>query len=200
VPGPHVIRWGESNLAGKQVTKVRAAEPTKEFAMEGQFIGFVADGPKLKYLKLLSAQQEYWFKLPKEQRTSRDWDLQPQEWIRVSGERKQDRKTGTFKLKAHEVHRTSAMAAVPKPQAKILVCGKSDCWKRGGREVCHALQATLQQQGLEQQVAIVKTGCMDRCKAGPNIVIMPSKARYTRVQPSEVPALMKECFTLESLV
>jgi (2Fe-2S) ferredoxin len=179
---------------------MHAAECTKEFTMEGQFIGFVADGPKLKYLKLLSAEQEYWFKLPKEQRTSKAWDLQPQEWIRVFGERKQDRKTGTLKLKAHAVHRTSAMAAVPRPQAKILVCGKSDCWKRGGREVCHALQETLQQQGLEQQVTIVKTGCMDRCKAGPNVVIMPVKTRHTRVQPSEVAALVKECFVSKSLV
>jgi (2Fe-2S) ferredoxin len=179
---------------------MHAAEFTKEFTMEGQFIGFVADGPKLKYLKLLSAQQEYWFKLPKDQRAPKDWDLKPQEWIRVFGERKQDRKTGTLKLKAHEVYRTSAMAVVPKPQLKILVCSKSDCWKRGGREVCHALQATLQQQGLEQQVAIVKTGCMDRCKAGPNVVIMPAKTRHTRVQPSEVPALVKECSVSKSLV
>ena len=180
---------------------MHAAEFTPEFTMEGQFIGFVTDGPKLKYLKLLSAQREYWFKLPKDQRASEDWDLKTQEWIRVSGERKQDRKTGTFKLKAHEVQRTTTVvAAVAKPQAKILVCGKSDCWKRGGREVYHALQETLHQQGLEQQVAMVKTGCMDRCKVGPNVVIMPSKARHTRVQPSDVPALVKECLVSKSLI
>jgi NADH:ubiquinone oxidoreductase subunit E len=180
---------------------MHAAESAPEFTMEGQFIGFVADGPKLKYLKLLSAQQEYWFKLPKDQRASEDWNLKPQEWIRVSGERKQDRKTGTFKLKVHEVHRTTtAVSSVARPQAKILVCGKSDCWKRGGREVCHALQETLQKQGLEQQVTIVKTGCMDRCKAGPNVVIMPNKTRHTRVQLSEVPALVKECSVPKALV
>jgi NADH:ubiquinone oxidoreductase subunit E len=174
---------------------------TVEFTTEGQFIGFVADGPKLKYLKLLSAQQEYWFKLPKDQRTAEDWDLKPKEWLRVSGERKQDGKTGTFKLKVHEVHRmASAVAPVARPQAKILVCGKSDCWKRGGKEVCHALQKTLQEQGLEQQVTIVKTGCMDRCKAGPNVVIMPSKVQHTRVRPSEVPNLVKECSVSKSLI
>ncbi|MGA7954374.1 MAG: (2Fe-2S) ferredoxin domain-containing protein, partial [Gloeobacterales cyanobacterium] len=129
---------------------MQAAEFTPEFTMEGQFIGFVTDGPKLKYLKLMSSQREYWFKLSKDQRAFEDWDLKPQEWIKVSGERKQDRKTGTFKLKAHEVQRTTTVVStVPKPQAKILVCGKSDCWKRGGREVYHALQETLQQQGIE---------------------------------------------------
>ncbi len=180
---------------------MHAKEFTPEFTVEGQFIGFVSDGPKLKYLKLLSAQQEYWFKLPKDQRASEDWNLKPQEWIRVSGERKQDRKTGILKLKAHEVHRTTtAVASAPKPQAKILVCGKSDCWKKGGKEVCHALQEALQEQGLEQRVAIVKTGCMDRCKAGPNVVIMPSKVRHTRVRPSEVPALVKECSGSKSLI
>jgi NADH:ubiquinone oxidoreductase subunit E len=180
---------------------MHAEEFTPAFTMEGQFIGFVADGPKLKYLKLLSSQREYWFKLPKDQRASEDWDLKPQEWIKVSGERKQDHKTGTFKLKVHEVYRTTtALASVPKPQAKILVCGKSDCWKRGGREVCQVLQETLQQQGLDQHITIVKTGCMDRCKAGPNVVIMPSKARHTRVQPSDVPALVKECSLSKSHV
>ncbi len=172
-----------------------------EFTVEGQFIGFVEDGPKLKYLKLMRSQQEYWFKLPKDLRSAEDWDLKPQDWLSISGEAKQDRKTGTLKLKAHSIHKaTTAVSSVARPQAKILVCGKSDCWKRGGREVCQALQETLQKQGLDQQVTIVKTGCMDRCKAGPNVVLMPNKTRHTRVKPSDVPALVNECSASKPLV
>lgn len=55
----------------------------------------------------------------------------------------------------------------PKEQrvATILMCQKSDCMKRGGKAVCQALQETLSDRGLQNQVTIKGTGCMKQCKA-----------------------------------
>lgn len=80
------------------------------------------------------------------------------------------------------------------PSATILVCQKSDCWKRGGSQVCQALEQHLRDRGLENQVTIQATGCMKRCKAGPNMIIMPDKTRYSHIEPSEIPQMIDEHF------
>lgn len=82
----------------------------------------------------------------------------------------------------------------PQSQAKILVCQKSDCQKRGGRAVCQALETALSDRGLTDQVTIQGTGCLKQCKAGPNIVLMPDKTRYSRIEPAEIPAIIEKHF------
>lgn len=82
-----------------------------------------------------------------------------------------------------------------KTKAKILVCQKSDCQKRGGAAVCKALENALNARGLEGQVTVQGTGCLKQCKAGPNIVVMPDKTRYSRIKPAEIPAILDKHFT-----
>ncbi len=82
-----------------------------------------------------------------------------------------------------------------KIKAKILVCQKSDCQKRGGAAVCKALENALNSRGLEGQVSVQGTGCLKQCKAGPNIVVMPDKTRYSRIKPAEIPAILDKHFT-----
>lgn len=83
-------------------------------------------------------------------------------------------------------------------KATILVCQKSDCMKRGGKEVCQALEAAVSARGLESEVTIKGTGCMKNCKAGPNLV-MPDKTRYSRIKATQVPALMDKHFAADSV-
>jgi (2Fe-2S) ferredoxin len=86
--------------------------------------------------------------------------------------------------------------AAAKTQTKILVCQKSDCQKRGGAAVCKALENALKARGLEEQVTVQGTGCLKQCKAGPNIVVMPDKTRYSRIKPAEVPAIVDKHFAV----
>jgi NADH:ubiquinone oxidoreductase subunit E len=83
-------------------------------------------------------------------------------------------------------------------KAKILVCQKSDCQKRGGKAVCQALQAMIESRGLENQVKIQETGCLKLCKAAPNLIIMPDKVRYSRVDVREVSDLLDRHFVSEN--
>jgi (2Fe-2S) ferredoxin len=98
-----------------------------------------------------------------------------------------------------EVSSTTAdknVKAVAKTQTKILVCQKSDCQKRGGAAVCKALENALNARGLEGQVTVQGTGCLKQCKAGPNIVVMPDKTRYSRIKPAEIPAIVDKHFAV----
>jgi (2Fe-2S) ferredoxin len=86
--------------------------------------------------------------------------------------------------------------APAKTQTKILVCQKSDCLKRGAGGVCKALENALNSRGLEDQVTVQGTGCLKQCKAGPNIVVMPDKTRYSRIAPAEIPAIIDKHFAV----
>lgn len=98
-----------------------------------------------------------------------------------------------------------AKAAAKQSQAKgrkksrVLVCKKSSCRKRGADAVCQSLAMALDQAGLNSQVEIKLTGCMDRCKAGPNIVVMPDKTKYTRVSPNQIPTIIEQHWKHESI-
>jgi (2Fe-2S) ferredoxin len=175
---------------------------TADFVLEGRLLGYATDDHgKLKYLRL-STPLEYRIKLPKDLRQA----YSPGEWVRVAGVSKLDRQTGRMKLKAEQVTVTRPLSGLPSPAAPsqslkpetlkpetILVCQKSDCCKLGGKAVAAALQTAIADQGLSHQVVIKGTGCMKRCKAGPNLV-MPDKTRHAKIRPEAIPALVEQYF------
>ncbi|MEC4803153.1 MAG: (2Fe-2S) ferredoxin domain-containing protein [Jaaginema sp. PMC 1079.18] len=172
------------------------------FKLQGQLLAFVIkEGYKVKYLRIAVGDRELWIKLPKKVRTSLDPRLTPGCYLKIKGTQKQE-KTGELKLVAKSVklsqpsapEPSTATEKPPKTPARILVCGKSACRKRGGMQVCQVLENKLRDRGLEDQVQIKTTGCLKACKQGPNLIVMPDKKRYQRVQAPEVPAIVAEHF------
>ena len=189
------------------------------FNFEGRFLGYVVkQGYKVKGLRLATASGEYAVKLPKPLRVTLSPTLMPGEWLQLAGQQTWDPKKGTLKLEADSVRLTApvsqpveqarslgaapvaqegAIASVPQTRSvqaeKIFVCGKSDCCKRGGKAVTQALEQALSDRQLSDRVTIKATGCMKRCKAGPNLV-MPDKTRYSRIRPEEIPTLVDRHF------
>jgi len=178
------------------------------FELIGQFVGFIVkDGYKVKGLRLATDQGEISIKLSKEARAS-CFPLPPLGiTLRIMGEQRID-EDGEVKFKAYQViqlaedvlasegaialpPRAPRPAAAPKTAAKacISICQKSDCCKRGGREVMAALQHELETRELTGQITLRGTGCMKQCKAGPALV-MPDKTRHTRVRAEDVPQLL----------
>ncbi|MGK7922536.1 MAG: (2Fe-2S) ferredoxin domain-containing protein [Trichodesmium sp.] len=103
-----------------------------------------------------------------------------------------------LKLPATERTCSKSQEKCAAKKAQILVCQKSDCQKRGANKVCKALSEALNDHGLEDQVTIKKTGCLKKCKAGPNMVIMPNKAKYSRINSAEIPQVIKKHFAMEA--
>lgn len=176
-----------------------------DFSLVGQLLGFIIkDSYKIKYLRIAFADREYWVKPAKEIREQILETIVPGSWVEVRGMRKQSRKTGKVKLKANSVkpvkidNTTSIPVSVsespPLSKASILVCQKSSCWKRGGRAICQVLEESLRDRGLADKVQIKLTGCLKQCKQGPNLVMMPDKARYCQVRPERIPELLEEHF------
>lgn len=181
---------GKHNKQGTRVT---------EFSLEGRFLGLVLEDGDIKYLQLATTEGEIGIKLGKELRAAGDLQLSPGDWVRVVGEKKFSSKNGRIKLKAERVLLAGIQypAEISPPdatKAKILVCQKSDCLKRGGKAICQALEMALSDRGLAKQVVIKGTGCMKKCSSGPNLV-MSDKTRYSRVKVAQVPELLDKHYS-----
>lgn len=179
-----------------------------EFTLIGQLLDLIIHaGDKVKYLRVAVSEREYWIKLPKELRRNLDPAIAPGCWLEISGMQKHCLKTGKLKLKAGSV---SLAANPPFPQgvakpdnptkvakATILICHKSTCRQRGGAAICQAIAETLQEQGLADRVQVKKAGCLKQCQKGPNLIILPARAKYSRVDCRQVPSLLEEHFLNE---
>ncbi|NJM99340.1 MAG: (2Fe-2S) ferredoxin domain-containing protein [Phormidesmis sp. RL_2_1] len=88
----------------------------------------------------------------------------------------------------------SRSPAPTRQQQKILICHKSGCKKRGGRQLVAALEQTLQQYQLQDHVEIQYTGCQKRCSKAPGLTIMPGKHHYDRLSLKSIPTLIEKHF------
>ena len=176
-----------------------------EFTLKGSIQNVWMKEGKPKYITVLSHSSLFWIKLSKDVRSAAEATLTPGVDVEVRGRKKQDKKTGIIKLKADSVTSNQAslnpltqpaattVESSQKP-AKILVCQKSDCRRRGSDGICSLLAKELEERGLQDQVTIQKTGCLKQCKAGPNVVMLPDKTRYSNVEPEEIPTLIDQHF------
>jgi (2Fe-2S) ferredoxin len=173
---------------------------------------------KIKYLQLETEESSYWIKIPRQLKKQIP-NLSPGCQLEIRGRAKQGSKTGKIskiKYKAQtiiiiateslEVLNTPIQAKTqiasllpvlnskiqPKSKAKVLICGKSNCWKKGGQKVCGAIESVLSDRGLTQQIPIQKTGCLKQCKKAPTLIMMPDKARYNKVQPKQAREMVEQ--------
>ncbi|HBW57998.1 MAG TPA: nucleotide-binding protein [Oscillatoriales bacterium UBA8482] len=195
-----------------------------EFNLTGTIQNVEIKDGKPKVITLITSLGLLLIKISKQARIIGISDLAPGDQVKVTGQKKQDFKTGKIKLKATRVFSTSEPISTltrsysisektdqdheissdvitfkppqlsPVKPAKILICQKSDCRKRGSDQVCSLLQKELAQRGLEERVTIQKTGCLKKCKSGPNIVMLPDKTHYNKVESKQIPVLIDKHF------
>ncbi|MEB3182554.1 MAG: (2Fe-2S) ferredoxin domain-containing protein [Nostocaceae cyanobacterium] len=167
-----------------------------EFNLEGQFLGFSGDKPgKVKYLRLTTDAGDFQIKIAKEHRFALRLTLTPGELIRVLGVRKFNPFTSELKLTAHQVMQLGVcpnqkICDTPN-KAKILVCQKSGCVKRGGKRLLSELEKVLQERGLEDKATIKCTGCLKRCSKAPNLVVQHGKKEYRQLRPEAIASLLE---------
>jgi (2Fe-2S) ferredoxin len=180
------------------------------FNFKGKLSKIAYKQKKIKYLKLETEQGKYWIKISK-QLSKQLVGLSPGCQLEVEGKVKQDPQTGKTKYKAKRVVilAPEALAKLPKVQtktvsllplfeskikskAKVLICQKSNCWKKGGQKVFAEIESILSDRGLTEEIPIQKTGCLKQCKKAPALVMMPDKARYNQVKPKQVAKMVEK--------
>jgi NADH:ubiquinone oxidoreductase subunit E len=70
--------------------------------------------------------------------------------------------------------------------------GRPACGLRGSEKICEALKEEVKKRGLKGKVRALKSGCMDLCETGPNVMIFPDGVLHSGVTAEDVPALIEK--------
>ena len=74
----------------------------------------------------------------------------------------------------------------------ILVCGGTACESNKGIALFSALKKAVEENGLVNDVQVVRTGCLGFCEKGPIVKILPQDTFYVEVQPEDAVVIVKE--------
>jgi len=79
----------------------------------------------------------------------------------------------------------------PVPYKRIIfVCvnqrADGACCSEGGEKVREELKTYAKSKGLKGIVRVSKSGCLDQCALGPNVMIFPDNIWYSRVGEHEL--------------
>ena len=77
-------------------------------------------------------------------------------------------------------------------RSHVLICGGTGCSSSGSQKVQDVLEQELKAQGLEEEIAIVRTGCFGLCENGPVMIVYPEGSFYSRVTPEDVKEIVSE--------
>jgi (2Fe-2S) ferredoxin len=67
--------------------------------------------------------------------------------------------------------------------------GRPSCGHRGSEAICDRMKEEVKKRGLKGKVRAMKSGCMDFCELGPNVMVFPENVMISGVSAEDVPAL-----------
>ena len=80
------------------------------------------------------------------------------------------------------------------PEKAIFVCTGSKCGKRGGKAICKELKDLIKENGLKDEVDVIKIECTDRCKFAPVLSIQPANIWLKEYDESDAPRILKMAY------
>lgn len=83
------------------------------------------------------------------------------------------------------------------PECVLYVCCGKKCKAKGGKHLFKQLKSEVRLRHLKKVVEVIKTGCTDRCKAGPVIATMPKNEWHLEMNEQRAVQLLDS--TMEQL-
>ena len=77
-------------------------------------------------------------------------------------------------------------------RSHILICGGTGCTSSGSQQIIQVLNNELKNHKLQDEVAVVRTGCHGLCAEGPIMVVYPEAVFYSQVRPEDIPEIVSE--------
>ncbi|MBI3119276.1 MAG: (2Fe-2S) ferredoxin domain-containing protein [Candidatus Hydrogenedentes bacterium] len=66
------------------------------------------------------------------------------------------------------------------------------CAGRGSIDLHAKLKELVKARGLRTRIRVSKSGCMDRCEFGPNIMVFPDNVWYSAVTEADLEAIVEK--------
>jgi (2Fe-2S) ferredoxin len=86
---------------------------------------------------------------------------------------------------------------------QIFICTNSRhgestcCGYRGSEEIVDELKRVAKDLRLKGKIRVAKSGCLDLCAFGPNLMIWPEGIWYLKVTKQDIPSIVETFLTLE---
>jgi (2Fe-2S) ferredoxin len=64
------------------------------------------------------------------------------------------------------------------------------CCMPEGQKIRETLKEKIKEMGLTGKIRVSRTGCLDACKEGPNVLLMPDHVWFKNVKVEDVAALL----------
>ena len=77
-------------------------------------------------------------------------------------------------------------------RAHVLVCAGAACVSSGCREIRDAVVNKVVEQGLQEEVKVIETGCIGSCDLGPLVLIYPEGVLYQKLTPQDAEEIVSE--------
>lgn len=83
----------------------------------------------------------------------------------------------------------------------LLICENEKaegacCAHRGGAKLREFLKETIKSKGLNRRIRVSRTGCLDVCSEGANILLMPDNIWFKRVEQKDLPEIVQKVVSL----
>lgn len=88
----------------------------------------------------------------------------------------------------------------------VFVCtnqkpeGKPCCGDERGLALMESLRNMVKEQGLQKEIRVQKSGCLDCCSQGPAMVVYPEGVFYGGVQPEDLGQIFEEHLLADQVV
>ncbi len=77
-------------------------------------------------------------------------------------------------------------------RSQVLICGGTGCTSSGSQQIQDAFQASIEANGLQDEIKLVRTGCFGLCELGPVVIVDPDGTFYSRVTVDDVDEIVTE--------
>ncbi len=96
--------------------------------------------------------------------------------------------------------RSTAEHDINSVKKDILCCGGTGCHASNAQELMDNLNKYIKENGLENDVRVVQTGCFGFCAQGPIVKIMPDNVFYVQVTPDDAKEIVESHIVNKKLV
>ncbi len=77
-------------------------------------------------------------------------------------------------------------------RSQVLICGGTGCTSSGSKALIKEFEDRIAENGLADEVKVVRTGCFGLCALGPVVIVYPDGTFYSRVQKDDVQEIVSE--------
>ena len=89
-------------------------------------------------------------------------------------------------------------SSAPRFQKHLFVCenrrdgGKACCAGRGSENLRELLKNAVKAKGLDKSVRVSRSGCLDVCSEGPNVLLMPDNIWFSHVTEQDLDKILEK--------